>query len=192
MIHIPSSPRRPFAAPFLIAFALLAAGCASTTAAEPGDPAAPASGKGARIGAKLPAFEVKDFEGKAVDRGAWQGKVLLLDVWASWCGPCKEELPLLDAMAARLGKKGIVVLAVSIDEDRADAVRFLDGHGRPWSLSLAHDADARIAARLAPPKMPTSYIVDRTGTIRYINEGFQRGDSDVIESRLLALAAKEP
>jgi cytochrome c biogenesis protein CcmG/thiol:disulfide interchange protein DsbE len=191
MSHFPFL-RRCSALPIFLAAVAIAAGCATTTTAEPGDPVGQGSSKGPRIGAKLPGFKIKDFDGKTVDRSTWEGKVLLLDIWASWCGPCKEELPLLDAMAARLGRKGVVVLAVSIDEDRNDAVRFLDGHGRPWSLALAHDPDARLAERLAPPKMPTSYIVDRAGTIRHINEGFQRADAETIEARLIALAAQEP
>ena len=191
MIHLPSSCRRPALA-FFLATVAVAAGCAANTAAEPGSAVGPESGKPPRVGSKLPGFKVKDFEGKTVDRTAWQGKVMLLDIWASWCAPCKEELPLLDAMATRLKSKGVVVLAVSIDEDRTAAVGFLDGHSRPWSLSLAHDPDARLAERLAPPKMPTSYIVDRAGIIKHINEGFQRSDAEIIEARLVALAAQEP
>jgi cytochrome c biogenesis protein CcmG, thiol:disulfide interchange protein DsbE len=174
----------------LAAVIILVASCAATTAS----PSGPSEGavRGPRVGAKLPAFKVKDFDGKVVDRTAWHGKVLLLDLWASWCAPCKEELPILDGLAERLARQGVVVLAVSIDEDREDAVRFLDSRARPWALALAHDPEGRVAERLAPPKMPTSYIVDRAGIIRHINEGFQRGDAEAIEARLVALAAQEP
>jgi thiol-disulfide isomerase/thioredoxin len=108
-------------------------------------------------------------------------------VWASWCVPCKQELPMLDDMAARLRRRGIEVLAVSVDQERANVVKFMRGRGR-WSLTVAHDPGGQIADRLQPEKMPTSYIIDRAGIIRYVNSGFVPSDADVIERRLLDVA----
>jgi peroxiredoxin len=84
----------------------------------------------------------------------------------------------------------VTVLAVSIDENREDAVGFLKTHASPWSLSLAHDGEGRIAERLKPPRMPTSYIIDRGGIIRQVNSGFERQDMAKIEARLRELAAQ--
>lgn len=122
-----------------------------------------------------------------VDLGALKGKVVLLDIWASWCAPCKEELPLLDDMARRLASEGIAIVAVSVDEDRAAAQAFL--RRRPsWALTLAHDPQGKIPELLQPPKMPTSYLIDATGTLRYINAGYESGDAPLIEARLRELA----
>lgn len=98
---------------------------------------------------------------------------------------------MLDAMATRLRKKGIEILAISIDENRDDAMGFIKAHGAPWSLSLAHDPEGRVADRLKPAKMPTSYIIDRAGVVRQINAGFERDDAAKIEARLLELADQE-
>ena len=121
--------------------------------------------------------------------GALRGKVVLLDIWASWCGPCKEEMPLLDEIAGRLRRRGVEIIAVSIDEEKAKATDFLRSRPR-WSLTLAHDPQGKIPELLQPPKMPTSYIVDSRGILRYINAGFERADAKVMEQRLLALAAE--
>jgi thiol-disulfide isomerase/thioredoxin len=117
----------------------------------------------------------------------YRGKVLLLDIWASWCIPCKEEMPELDAMAARLRDKGIEIVAVSVDEDRPAAELFLKTR-RKWALTLAHDPDGVVPNRLQPPKMPTSYIIDGKGILRHVNAGFQPGDAEKLEAQLLALA----
>jgi thiol-disulfide isomerase/thioredoxin len=157
--------------------ALAACGCATTTAA--------AGSK--QVGAPLPELSVEGLSGKAIGVSEYRGKVLLLDVWASWCGPCKQELPMLDDMARRLRRDGIEVLAVSVDQERENLIRFLRARPR-WALTVAHDPKGEIADRLAPEKMPTSYIIDRAGIVRYVNSGFVPADAAVIERRLIEVA----
>ena len=148
-------------------------------------------GEGGRdqVGTPVPEIRVESLSGKAIGIGDYRGKVVLLDVWASWCGPCKQELPMLDDMAKRLRGDGVEVLAVSIDQERANLVQFLKARPR-WSLTIAHDPQGAIADRLAPEKMPTSYIIDRAGTIRYVNVGFEPADAAVIERRLVDVARR--
>lgn len=117
-----------------------------------------------------------------------RGKVVLLDFWASWCAPCQEELPLLDDLAVRLKSKGIEVVGLSIDESQADAEQFLTRKSA-WSLTLGHDPQQKTADQFKPPKMPTSYVIDRTGVVRQMNAGFERADLKKIEAQLLELAA---
>jgi thiol-disulfide isomerase/thioredoxin len=174
------------------AFALAAlSGCASsdTAGGETETAAKKQSSKGGKIGAPMPSVVVKRFEGGGkIDLGATKGKVVLVDIWASWCAPCMEEMPLLDEMAGRLKKKGVQIIAVSIDEDKDSAQTFLSS--RPsWSLTVAHDPKGKLPEALQPGKMPSSYVVDAEGIIRYVNEGFERADLAVIEKRLVALAA---
>ena len=136
----------------------------------------------------MPSIVVKALEGKRkIDLGALRGKVVLVDIWASWCAPCMEEMPLLDEMAARLKHKGVEIIAVSVDEDRESATTFLSK--RPsWTLTVLHDPDGKVPEILKPAKMPTSYVVDADGIIRYVNEGFERGDIKGLEARLTKLA----
>jgi thiol-disulfide isomerase/thioredoxin len=127
------------------------------------------------------------YDKKPIRLSDYRGKVVLLDIWASWCAPCKEEMPQLDALASRLRGKGVEILAVSIDEDRPAAESFLKTR-RKWALTLAHDPAGAVPERLQPPKMPTSYIIDSNGIVRHVNAGFQAGDADRLEAQLLELA----
>src|SRR4029077_11724730 len=95
----------------LVALALIAS-CA--TAGGEGGGAARGTESGNQIGAPVPEIKVESLGGKKIDVASYRGRVLLLEVWASWCGPCKQELPMLDAMARRLKGQGIDVLAVSV------------------------------------------------------------------------------
>jgi thiol-disulfide isomerase/thioredoxin len=166
----------------LIAAVLALAGCATGGAAAGGD-------GGHQVGAPAPELRVESLGGKAIGLADYRGKVVLLDVWASWCGPCKQELPMLDDMAKRLRGDGVEVLAVSIDQERANVVKFLRARSR-WALTIAHDPKGEIADRLAPDKMPTSYVIDRAGIIRYVNSGFEPGDAAEIERRLADVARR--
>jgi cytochrome c biogenesis protein CcmG, thiol:disulfide interchange protein DsbE len=168
-----------------VALALtLIAGCATGGAGGGG-----AGGEAHQIGAPAPQLTVEGLSGKTIHVSQYRGKVVLLDVWASWCEPCKQELPMLDEMAGRLRRRGIEVLAVSVDQERDNVVKFLRRRGR-WSLTIAHDPHGQIADRLQPDKMPTSYIIDRAGIIRYVNAGFVPSDADVIERRLVEVATQ--
>jgi cytochrome c biogenesis protein CcmG/thiol:disulfide interchange protein DsbE len=173
-------------APLFGPVVLTVAGCGASSAATQTDDAH----EGAIVGQKIPDLRLGALNGgKEVRVNDLRGKVVLLDVWASWCAPCKEELPLLDDMSSRLEGKGIQILAVSIDENREDAEAFL--RLRPsWSIMLARDPAGKALDRLHPPKMPSSFVIDREGVIRAVNAGFSRDDVQKIESRLVALADK--
>jgi thiol-disulfide isomerase/thioredoxin len=160
-------------------------GCASSPSADAGN----AGRAGAvAIGAPLPRLVVNDLRsGAAVSLPSLQGKVVLLDIWASWCAPCREELPMLDDMAMRLESKGVAIVAVSIDEEKAQAIDFLKSRER-WTLRVAHDPEGKLPSALEPPKMPTSYVIDRRGVLRAVNAGFERADAARIEAELTRLA----
>ncbi|HEY2901955.1 MAG TPA: TlpA disulfide reductase family protein [Polyangia bacterium] len=183
-----SQIQRSFVVSMLAMVVTVATGCAGAPAARSDEPVG--EDGGATVGAPVPAFAVRTVDGKrTVDLAALKGKVVLLDIWASWCGPCREELPLLDEMAARLKSKGVVVVAVSIDEEQDAARAFLAARDK-WTLTVAHDPKGKIPALMQPPKMPTSYLIDARGVLRYVNAGFDRADARKIEDRLVALAAE--
>jgi thiol-disulfide isomerase/thioredoxin len=166
-----------------------AIGCAtSETTGTAGRETKVGGGGPVGVGQHVPSFVVNKMKGDAtIDLGTMKGELVLLDIWASWCGPCKQELPMLDDMASRLHHRGVEVLAVSVDQDRENVVKFLGARGH-WALTIAHDSKGEIADRLQPDKMPTSYIIDRQGIIRYVNYGFVPSDAATIERRLADLA----
>jgi cytochrome c biogenesis protein CcmG, thiol:disulfide interchange protein DsbE len=125
--------------------------------------------------------------GSNTSLSAFRGQVVLLDVWASWCEPCKIELPMLDDIAHRMGSRSVVVAAVSIDQDAENMRRFLATR-KNWAVRFFHDPQGAVAERLAPPKMPTSYVIDQKGVVRMINTGFEPSDAKRIERCLSELA----
>ncbi|MEP6654519.1 MAG: TlpA disulfide reductase family protein [Myxococcales bacterium] len=166
-------------------------GCAEKSAGirggATGSPAA--SGTGAAPGRPAPPLVVERLNGTPLALASLRGKVVLLDVWASWCAPCLKELPMLDGIARRLRGKGVEIVAVSIDQERANLNKFLASQPH-WTLTIAHDPRGAVADTLQPEKMPTSYAIDRDGIIRHVNEGFEPADAASIEQKLTELAAQ--
>ncbi|MDA3960150.1 MAG: TlpA disulfide reductase family protein [Planctomycetota bacterium] len=116
---------------------------------------------------------------------AFAGKVVYLDVWATWCVPCRESLPWMDGLQARLKERGLEVIAVSIDKDAANLNRFLSKH--PVSITIGHDAEAAIAKQLGVTTMPTAVVIDRAGKVHAVHAGFERGGADAVEAQIIAL-----
>ncbi len=137
-------------------------------------------------GAAAPDFEARTLGGSTIKLSSLHGKVVLLDFWASWCEPCKKELPLLAKMASQLKPKGVEVITINIDEQAANAASFVKDHG--LKLTVVLDSGQSIVKRYEPPKMPSSYAIDRAGVVRAVNEGFNDGDEAKIAQQLAAIA----
>ena len=156
-----------------------------------GKPASDATDDASLVGKSAPDAEFAPLRGsEPLKLSELRGKVVLLDFWASWCVPCQEELPMLDDMAGRMAGKGVEFLGVSIDEEKSDAEHFLE-RKKSWTLKLGHDPEQAGAKLFNPPKMPTSYVIDRQGVVRHMNAGFERGDVEKVEAQLSAAASGE-
>jgi thiol-disulfide isomerase/thioredoxin len=105
-----------------------------------------------------------------VDLAELRGKVVLVDFWASWCAPCRRELPELARLAERYADAGVVVLGVNEDDAADDGARMLAELGGVGFVSV-HDRDKAIAGAWAPPKMPTLFLVEADGTLGPIFAG---------------------
>ena len=121
-------------------------------------------------------FRLPGLDGKQVSLGALKGKVVLIDFWASWCGPCKQELPELQKLKQSYAGKGVEFVTVNIDKERANAASMASS--LKLTLTVALDPEGKVAEKYEPPTMPTSYIVDKGGVVRYVHAGF-RGAPDV-------------
>jgi thiol-disulfide isomerase/thioredoxin len=111
-----------------------------------------------------------------LSREAADAKVVLIDFWASWCGPCKSSFPEIDKLQAEYGPRGFTVIAVSVDHD-ADAMKeFLKNH--PVTFKVLHDVDQSLVAGADIEAMPTSFLVDGKGRILAMHRGFD-GDKTV-------------
>jgi peroxiredoxin len=146
---------------------------------------APLAAAALDAGNRMPEVAAVDLAGKRIDRKALEGKVVLIDFWASWCAPCKQELPQLERLYRKHKDKGLVVIGVNVDSDVAKA-RALAAELK-LSFPVVHDGDHKVAGRFEPPRMPSSYLVDRKGVVRYVHAGFRAGDEVEIEKQLKAL-----
>jgi thiol-disulfide isomerase/thioredoxin len=138
---------------------LLIAGCLSLSLTSAGQPA---------VGAAMPKLSGL-LPGAALPNTS--GKVVLVDFWASWCGPCKASFPSMERLQQKYSAKGLVIIGIGVDEDAAKYQAFAAKN--KVNFTLVHDAQHKAAGFFNPPTMPSSYLVDRTGKIRYIHQGFK-------------------
>ncbi|MCC7153383.1 MAG: TlpA family protein disulfide reductase [Bryobacterales bacterium] len=120
-------------------------------------------------GDTAPKFKVVTDSGKTLTRGDFGGKVLVLNFWATWCPPCIEEIPSLDALQRQFGKQGLVVLAISVDKNEKTYRDFLKRAN--VSFQTARDPEADISSSYGTYKYPETYLVDRDGKVvaKYIS-----------------------
>lgn len=99
------------------------------------------------------------------------GKVVLVDFWASWCGPCKASFPCLNRLHEKYASKGLVIIGVGVDDDAAKYKMFAGKMGAKFPV--AHDSGHKAAEFFGPSTMPSSYLVDRKGVIHSVHTGFR-------------------
>lgn len=116
------------------------------------------------VGDRAPSFSILTDDGRQISTSEFGGKVLVLNFWATWCPPCIDELPSLDAMAKQLAPKGVVVLGVSVDRNMAAYERFRKQ--AKIGFLTARDPEARISAAYGTFKYPETYVIDSRGRVR--------------------------
>ena len=126
--------------------------------------------------------------GQPVSLDSFRGQVLYVDFWASWRGPCLLSFPFMNELQRTYGARGLRVVAVDMDEKPADGARFLDRH--PAGFDIAHGETGKCAKDFGVATMPTSYLIDRKGTIRAVHKGFRADDADELKGKLEALIAE--
>ena len=104
----------------------------------------------------------------------YRGKVVLLDFWASWCGPCRQSLPALERMRTDYAARGFEVLAVNVDEQPADALDFLKRYAVTYPV--VQDSRGVLAELYDVKGMPSSYLIDQRGVVRVVHRGFRKKD----------------
>lgn len=122
--------------------------------------------------------------GEEISSSKYKGKVLIVDFWASWCGPCKASFAAYNELLKKYGSKGLVIVGVNIDNDPAKAKEFLADN--PASFHIASDADKKVAGAYNLPTMPTAYIIGRSGDILHTHAGYHEGDLAGIEQEVQA------
>jgi cytochrome c biogenesis protein CcmG, thiol:disulfide interchange protein DsbE len=119
-----------------------------------------------------------------------RGKVVYVDFWASWCGPCRMSLPLLDSLFGKFASRGLVVVGVNQDESDQERDNFMKRF--PVRFTLVGDEGHRIAKQFEVKAMPSGYVVDRKGFIRYIHSGFDANTAQQLEKEINVLLQESP
>ncbi len=119
---------------------------------------------GASVGLKAPDFTLKDLDGNSVRLSDYKGNVILLNLWATYCGPCRTEMPSLNGLMKKMADYKFVILTISIDPGKGEKVRrFMEKNG--YALKVLHDPKKEISALYYFTGIPTTYIIDMNGII---------------------------
>ena len=142
----------------------------------------------AKVGKKAPAISGNTLSGKKVDLKKLRGKVVLVDFWATWCAPCKVALPFYAELYRKKKKDGFELLTININKKEAAARAFAKKEG--FKFPIVHDSDQKIIESYNPSNMPTSYLIDKKGKIRYIHAGFNAGQKAKITKEIERLLSE--
>jgi thiol-disulfide isomerase/thioredoxin len=135
-------------------------------------------------GDAAPAFALAEASGTPIALDKLRGRVVYVDFWASWCGPCKRSFPWMGEMQRKYGDAGLTIVAINVDKKREDAAKFLAA--TPGAFTIAYDPAGSVASAYDVKGMPSSYLVDRTGRIVAIDRGFSDEAKAAIEARIRA------
>jgi len=155
-----------------VAVLLLLVACSRAEQAKPAAPAAQADSGAARteVGDTMPAYASSYLDGTSFDLASQKGNVVLLNVWATWCGPCRFETPELETIHQKYGPKGLKVVGVSVDDTGVSGVKQFVAENK-ITYPIAVDADGKIANVLRTTVLPTSVIIGRDGKILWRKVG---------------------
>ena len=123
--------------------------------------------------------------GKPVEFTQFKGQVVMLNFWASWCGPCRQEMPLLDSIYKKYGKLGFTMIGVNVEPDSKAANDWLKQ--TPVTFPILYDTDSKVSKLYGVSGMPSTVIVDRKGTVRMIHRGYKPGDEEEYLSSIRSL-----
>jgi len=125
------------------------------------------------VGKPAPDFAAKSDSGRNVRLSELRGQVVLINFWASWCSPCRQELPLLSKIYTQYRGAGFALLAVNVDDNRKDAESMLKRLGLKFPTLF--DGNKKVAKLYGVDTMPATLVIDRDGRVRYVHRGYYDG-----------------
>jgi len=136
-------------------------------------------------GQQAPDFALKSSTGENLRLSEFRGDVVMINFWATWCGPCRQEMPLLDELYSRYQRVGFNLLGVNIDDDSNRAMNMIEELG--VNFPVLFDARKEVSKLYEVEAMPVTVIVDRKGTVRYIHHGYKPGYEDMYLDQIRSL-----
>lgn len=166
----------------LALFALLTGNCAAGGA---GSSSSSAATSHPLLGAPAPEFELREVSGGGDQSlAAHAGKVVIVDFWATWCQPCKQSFPSYQKLVQQLNGE-LVVVAISQDDDAQGIAAFVSETGAKFPV--VWDDGKAVAKSYDPPTMPTAFVIDKSGIVRFVHVGYHAGDEIVLEEEVRSL-----
>lgn len=123
-----------------------------------------------------------------VSLASLRGKVVYVDFWASWCGPCRQSFPWMATINDEYKDKGLVIVAINLDKSRDLAESFLERYNAPFTV--AFDPSAKTAESYRVQAMPSSFLIDRNGKIVWTHQGFEEAKASEVENRIKEVLAQ--
>jgi len=136
-------------------------------------------------GAPAPQFQLNSNNGKPLSLADLKGRIVLVNFWASWCGPCRKEMPLLEQLNRQYRSKGVTLVGVNVEPDSAAATDWLKA--TPVSFPILFDVDSKVSKLYQVEGMPNTVILDRKGNVRYIHRGYSAGAENEYLDQIRAL-----
>lgn len=167
-MHRPASRILPRLAATVLAVSLTGALCATETGRGP-----------------APDFTLKSHSGANLKLSELRGEVVMINFWASWCGPCRQEMPVLEELYARYQPLGFTVLGVNIEEDPSKARALLEE--LQVSFPVLFDTSNEVSRLYQVAAMPSTVLIDRDGNMRYLHKGYQPGLEQQYQEQIRAL-----
>jgi peroxiredoxin len=147
---------------------------------------APGAVRAVEAGQPAPSFSARALDGDStLALASYKGKVVFLDFWASWCGPCQNAMPVIESLRNEFPADQFQVLAVNVDQDPKKAREFLER--RKVGYPSVSDPEGHLPATYGLKTMPTSYIIDRSGVVRFVHAGFRPSDVEGLRSEIRGL-----
>ena len=132
-----------------------------------------------------PDFTLRGADGRNVRLDELRGQVVLVNFWATWCGPCREEMPRLDTLYQKYRKSGFVLLGVNIDDNPATALSTAQKLNVSFPILL--DTDKKVSKLYDLSTMPSTVVIDRDGKVRFLTRGFRDGTERDYEQQIRGL-----
>ena len=132
-----------------------------------------------------PDFTLKSYEGENIRLSEYRGEVVLINFWASWCGPCRQEMPVLSELHDKYQALGFTVLGVNVEADTRKARKLLQD--QPVSFPVVFDSDSVVSKQYDVVAMPSTVLIDRDGNMRYLHKGYKPGLEDVYQQQVREL-----
>ncbi len=139
----------------------------------------------ATLSGPAPDFTLKSNNGANIKLSELRGQVVMINFWASWCGPCRQEMPLLDQLYQRYQPMGFTLLGVNVEEDSRAADKILKEI--PVSFPVLYDKKNQVSESYQVRAMPSTFLIDRDGKVRYLHKGYQPGYEEEYQQQIREL-----